>query len=68
MERMLCWMRLAAANWWWPLLLLYLMVDDRLANDEVVPGVVGTLMTNMAVEVALKKRGVEFVRAKVGDR
>jgi phosphoglucosamine mutase len=48
--------------------LLYLMTDDRLANDEVVPGVVGTLMTNMAVEVALKKRGVQFVRAKVGDR
>ena len=48
--------------------LLYLMADDRLANDEVVPGVVGTLMTNMAVEVALKKRGVSFVRAKVGDR
>ena len=48
--------------------LLYLMADDRLANDELVPGVVGTLMTNMAVEVALKKRGVGFVRAKVGDR
>ena len=48
--------------------LLYLMVDDRLANDEVVPGVVGTLMTNMAVEVALERRGVQFVRAKVGDR
>ncbi len=48
--------------------LLYLMADDRLANDEVVPGVVCTLMTNMAVEVALKKRGVGFVRAKVGDR
>ncbi len=48
--------------------LLYLMVDDRLANDEVVPGVVGTLMTNMAVEVALTRRGVQFVRAKVGDR
>jgi len=30
--------------------------------------VVGTLMTNMAVEVALKARGVKFVRAKVGDR
>ncbi|MDE2594996.1 MAG: phosphoglucosamine mutase, partial [Burkholderiales bacterium] len=29
---------------------------------------VGTLMTNMAVELALQKRGVEFVRAKVGDR
>jgi phosphoglucosamine mutase len=48
--------------------LLYLMADDRLSRDEVVPGVVGTLMTNMAVEVALKKRGVAFERAKVGDR
>ena len=48
--------------------LLYLLADERLARDEVVPGVVGTLMTNMAVEVALKARGVQFVRAKVGDR
>ncbi len=48
--------------------LLYLMADDRLANGQAVPGVVGTLMTNMAVEVALKGRGVQFVRAKVGDR
>jgi len=48
--------------------LLYLMADDRLGRDEHVPGVVGTLMTNMAVEVALKGRGVHFVRAKVGDR
>jgi len=48
--------------------LLYLMADDRLGRDEHVPGVVGTLMTNMAVEVALIARGVQFVRAKVGDR
>lgn len=48
--------------------LLYLMADDRLARGEAVPGVVGTLMTNMAVEVALKNRGVQFVRARVGDR
>ncbi len=48
--------------------LLYLMAADRLDRGEAVPGVVGTLMTNMAVEVALKARGVEFVRAKVGDR
>ncbi len=48
--------------------LLYLLAAERLARDEVVPGVVGTLMTNMAVEVALKARGVKFVRAKVGDR
>jgi phosphoglucosamine mutase len=48
--------------------LLYLMVADRLARGEAVPGVVGTLMTNMAVQVALQARGVAFVRAKVGDR
>jgi len=48
--------------------LLYLMVADRLSQGAEVPGAVGTLMTNMAVEVALRERGVEFVRAKVGDR
>ena len=47
---------------------LFLMVNERLARGEKVPGAVGTLMTNMAVEVALQARGVEFVRAKVGDR
>jgi len=44
------------------------MVADRLNHGEKVPGAVGTLMTNMAVEVALAERDVEFVRAKVGDR
>ena len=48
--------------------LLYLMVRERLDRGVAVPGAVGTLMTNMAVEVALKAKGVEFVRAKVGDR
>jgi phosphoglucosamine mutase len=48
--------------------LLYVMVADRLAQGQTVPGAVGTLMTNMAVEVALKRRGIDFVRAKVGDR
>jgi len=48
--------------------LLYLMVDERLNRGEVVPGVVGTLMTNMAVQLALEARGVQFIRAKVGDR
>lgn len=47
---------------------LYLMVNERLQRGESVPGAVGTLMTNMAVEVALKAKGVELVRAKVGDR
>ena len=57
--------------------ILYLMVKERLSrgqnasckcSEESVPGVVGTLMTNMAVELALKAKGVELVRAKVGDR
>jgi len=48
--------------------LLYVMVADRLQRGLPVPGVVGTLMTNMAVEVALRERGVDLVRAKVGDR
>jgi phosphoglucosamine mutase len=48
--------------------LLYVMVGDRLENGQRVAGVVGTLMTNMAVELALRGRGIDFVRAKVGDR
>jgi len=48
--------------------LLFAMVLDRLAQGQAVPGAVGTLMTNMAVELALKARGIELVRAKVGDR
>ncbi len=47
---------------------LYMMVTERLARGDKVPGAVGTLMTNMAVELALEARGVQFVRAKVGDR
>jgi phosphoglucosamine mutase len=48
--------------------LLYVMASDRLARGQAVPGVVGTLMTNMAVELALKRLGVPLARAKVGDR
>jgi len=48
--------------------LLYVLVADRLSSGAPVPGAVGTLMTNMAVEVGLKKLGVEFVRTQVGDR
>ncbi|AET89697.1 phosphoglucosamine mutase [Burkholderia sp. YI23] len=48
--------------------LLYVLVKDRIATDGKVDGAVGTLMTNMAVEVALREVGVQFVRAAVGDR
>ncbi|PUA19245.1 phosphoglucosamine mutase [Glaciimonas sp. PCH181] len=47
--------------------LLYVIVKDRLKTG-VVKGVVGTLMTNMALEVMFKQMGLEFARAKVGDR
>ena len=48
--------------------LLFIMAADRLAQKQPVPGVVGTLMTNMGVEVALRNAKVPLVRAKVGDR
>ena len=48
--------------------LLYVLADDRLTRGDTVPGVVGTLMTNMAIEMALQKRGVALVRSQVGDR
>jgi len=47
--------------------LLFVMIQDRLATGPVA-GAVGTLMTNMALEVAFKKMGIGFARAKVGDR
>jgi phosphoglucosamine mutase len=47
--------------------LLYVMVRARMATGKV-EGAVGTLMTNMALEVAFKEMGVGFARAKVGDR
>ncbi|MSQ56029.1 MAG: phosphoglucosamine mutase [Limnohabitans sp.] len=48
--------------------LLYLMLQDRIKRGEKIKGVVGTLMTNLAIEKAIRALGVEFVRAKVGDR
>jgi phosphoglucosamine mutase len=48
--------------------LLYLLVQKRLRQGQQVAGVVGTLMTNMAVELALRAQGIPLVRAKVGDR
>ncbi len=47
--------------------LLYILVKDRMLTAPV-QGAVGTLMTNMALEVAFRKMGIGFARAKVGDR
>ncbi|MFM6922519.1 MAG: phosphoglucosamine mutase, partial [Polynucleobacter victoriensis] len=48
--------------------LLYLIAKSRKDAGEKVGGVVGTLMTNMAVEKAIEAEGILFTRAKVGDR
>ena len=48
--------------------LLYVLAKDRIARGQALGGVVGTLMTNLAVENAIKGLGIGFERAKVGDR
>jgi phosphoglucosamine mutase len=48
--------------------LVYLLAQDRMEQGLPVPGVAGTLMTNMAIEAALARRGIELMRTKVGDR
>ena len=48
--------------------LLFVLATDRLGQGQALPGVVGTLMTNLGVELALRGRGVDVVRAQVGDR
>lgn len=48
--------------------LLYIIASQRHQRGRLKGGVVGTLMTNLGVELALKEQGIEFERAKVGDR
>jgi phosphoglucosamine mutase len=48
--------------------LLYAMVKHRHAHGRLRGGVVGTLMTNFALERRLGEMGIEFQRANVGDR
>jgi len=48
--------------------LLYLIAKSRKDAGEKVEGVVGTLMTKMAIEKAIEAEGILFTRAKVGDR
>jgi phosphoglucosamine mutase len=48
--------------------LLYAIVKDRALAGGLKGGVVGTLMTNFALERRLAEMGIPFARAKVGDR
>lgn len=48
--------------------LLYILAMSRLEAGTLVGGVVGTVMTNLALELALQNRGIPFERTPVGDR
>lgn len=48
--------------------LMYAIARHRRETGEMKGGVVGTLMTNLGTELALKQLGCDFRRAKVGDR
>jgi phosphoglucosamine mutase len=48
--------------------LLYVLAKHALINGQLKGGVVGTLMSNMGLEVALAKLRIPFIRANVGDR
>ena len=48
--------------------LLYAMVKDRHEKGWLRGGVVGTLMTNLALELRFAEMKIPFQRAKVGDR
>ena len=48
--------------------LVYIIAMHRLATGHSDAGVVGTQMSNLGLELALREAGLQFVRAKVGDR
>lgn len=48
--------------------LLFIIARDRLRSGSRFNGIVGTLMTNLGLEIALQALGLELHRAKVGDR
>jgi phosphoglucosamine mutase len=48
--------------------LLYVLAKDQVEQGVQLGGVVGTLMTNAAIEHAIKALGLQFERANVGDR
>ena len=48
--------------------LLFIIAEDRHAGGRLNGSVVGTVMTNRGLEVALRSRGIDLHRANVGDR
>ena len=47
---------------------LFIIAREALREGRLNGGVVGTLMSNMSLELALKQLAIPFVRANVGDR
>jgi phosphoglucosamine mutase len=48
--------------------LVYLIAQDRAARGLLEGPVVGTLMSNLGLELAIEAMGFEFIRTPVGDR
>ncbi len=48
--------------------LLYALAKSSRQRNEEIGGVVGTVMSNLGLEVALEELGIQFCRAEVGDR
>jgi phosphoglucosamine mutase len=48
--------------------LMYVIALDRQAQGELKGPVVGTVMSNLGLELSLKEKGISFRRAQVGDR
>lgn len=48
--------------------ILYILARYRQGNGKTVEGVVGTILSNMALEESLQALGIPFVRTQVGDR
>ena len=48
--------------------ILFIIAREELRSGKLKGGVVGTLMSNMSLEISLKMLGIPFLRANVGDR
>lgn len=48
--------------------ILFIITKNKVKGDRIQQGVVGTVMSNLGLELAIRELGLDFVRAKVGDR
>ncbi|UAJ64907.1 phosphoglucosamine mutase [Candidatus Schneideria nysicola] len=48
--------------------ILYILATEKMRQGKLMGGVVGTIMSNLGLELSLKKIGIPFARVKIGDR